>query len=75
MKFLKFNKVTAKSALRGAAGVVVAVVLILVKEPHYAAFAPLIPFILRYIDPNEKQMGIAKEIVDTANTIQSKPTK
>lgn len=61
---MKLNQATIKSVGRGAIGVLVGVVLVLVKRPEFAPYAAILPFILRYVDPTEKEIGIGKDIAD-----------
>ena len=51
-----------KSFLRGLVGVLVGVCMVLVNYPKYAPLAAIIPFVLRYMDPSEKDIGIGKAI-------------
>ena len=53
---------TLKSLLRGLVGVAVGIGLVLAKDPKYAPVGAVIPFILRYMDPSEKEIGIGKAI-------------
>ena len=62
---MKLNKATLKSALRGFLGVLAGIALYLAKEPKYAPLAALLPFVLRYVDPTEKEIGIGQDIAST----------
>lgn len=61
MKNLKMSP-GLKSLLRGIIGVLIGVALYLANEPKYAPLAGILPFILRWADPNEKDVGIGKKI-------------
>ena len=70
---LKINKATLKGIARGAIGVGVGVVVYLAGEPKYAALGAVVPFLLRWADPTEKEITFGKSLASTTETVVAKP--
>lgn len=70
---MALNKATLKSAARGAVGVAIGVVIYLAGEPKYSALGAVVPFLLRWADPSEKEITFGKSLGSTAEAVASKP--
>ena len=72
---LKVNKATFKSVSRGLIGVAIGAILYLVNEPKYAALGAIVPFLLRWADPTEKEITFGKTIAATVEADVANPPK
>ena len=59
---MALNKATLKSIGRSVLGVAVGVVIYFSGEPKYAALGAIVPFLLRWVDPTEKEITFGKTI-------------
>ena len=59
---MKINKATLHSVLRAAVGVLVGVALYLANEPKYSALGALVPFVIRWANPSDKEITFGKTI-------------
>ena len=59
---MALNQATVKSFLRGLIGVAIGAVIYLAGEPKYSALGAVVPFLLRWADPTEKEITFGKTI-------------
>ena len=69
---MALNKATLKSVARGLIGVAVGAVVYLAGQPKYAALGAIVPFLLRWADPTEKEITLGKTIA--ADVVPATPT-
>ena len=70
---MALNKATLKSVARGVVGVAVGVVVYLAGEPKYAALGAIVPFLLRWADPSDKEITFGKSLGSAGEKVASAP--